>query len=113
MLSVVKVETSDCEKSQEEVAVSRLYVPPSSHGRNTHDNYEDTDLDNIDYDDNDGSKDPGSDDNNHGNAGSGDEEVDPLDAFMEGIHAEVRSAPPPKPKVKAKKYRDDEKEDHM
>ncbi|KAM1375208.1 hypothetical protein ACFX2I_025672 [Malus domestica] len=94
-------------------APQRLYVPPSSRDGNSHDNYEDTDLDNIDYDDNDGSKDPGSDDNNHGNAGSGDEEVDPLDAFMEGIHAEVRSAPPPKLKVKAEKYRDDEEEDHM
>ncbi|KAM1601563.1 hypothetical protein ACFXTN_023870 [Malus domestica] len=95
MSSAAKVETSDCEKSHEEVAVSNheaapaspsaaLHpsVPPSSHGGNSHDNYEDTDLDNIDYDDNDGSKDPGSDDNNHGNAGSSDEEVDPLDDFI-------------------------------
>ncbi|KAM1601548.1 hypothetical protein ACFX13_026344 [Malus domestica] len=106
-----KQSSFDFERPQQ--APQRLYVPPSSRGGNSHDNYEDVDLDNIDYDDNDGSKDPGSDDNNHGNGGGGDEEVDPLDAFMEGIHEEVRSAPPPKPKAKAEKYKDDEEEDHM
>ncbi|KAM1718346.1 hypothetical protein ACFX11_026067 [Malus domestica] len=94
-------------------APQRLYILPSSRGGNSHDNYEDTNLDNIDYDDNDGSKDLGSEDNNHGNAGSGDGEVDHLDAFMEGIHEEVRSAPPPNPKAKAKKYKDNEEKDHM
>ncbi|XP_009349922.2 DEAD-box ATP-dependent RNA helicase 24 [Pyrus x bretschneideri] len=105
-----KQSTFDFERSQQ--APRRLYVPPSSRGGNSHDNFEDTDLDNIDYDDNDGSNDPGND-NSHGDGGGGDEEVDPLDAFMEGIHEEVRSAPPPKQKEKAEKYKDDEEEDHM
>lgn len=97
--------TYNFEQSQQ--APQRLYVPPSSRAHGGHDNYEDTDLDNIDYDDNDASKDAGK---NHGNE---DDEVDPLDAFMEGIHEEVRSAPPPKPKEKAEKYQDDDEEDHM
>ncbi|XP_020234842.1 DEAD-box ATP-dependent RNA helicase 24 [Cajanus cajan] len=85
----------------------RLYVPPSS--RHGHDNYEDTDLDNIDYDDN---------NNEEGNKSSAadndDGEIDPLDAFMEGIHEEMRAAPPPKPKEKAEdRYRDDDDDDPM
>ncbi|XP_050372709.1 DEAD-box ATP-dependent RNA helicase 24 [Argentina anserina] len=80
----------------------RLYVPPSSRSHG-HDNYEDTDLDNIDYDDAEAAA-----------ANEEEEEVDPLDAFMEGIHEEVRSAPPPKPKEKADKYLDEEEEeDHL
>lgn len=102
--------TYNFEQSQQ--APQRLYVPPSSRAHGGHDNYEDTDLDNIDYDDNDAPKDAGK---NHGDDdGDGDDdEVDPLDAFMEGIHEEVRSAPPPKPKEKAEKYQDDDEEDHM
>ncbi|WVZ05634.1 hypothetical protein V8G54_018980 [Vigna mungo] len=88
--------TYSFERSQ---APQRLYVPPSS--RHGHDNYEDTDLDNIDYDDN---------NNDEGNKNSNDgDEVDPLDAFMEGIHEEMKAAPPPKPKEKAEdRYRDDD-----
>lgn len=106
-----KQSTFNFERSQQ--APQRLYVPPSSRGQ-SHDNYEDTDLDNIDYDDNDGSKDPGNN-NNHDEGGGGGEndEIDPLDAFMESIHEEVRSAPPPKPKEKAEKYKDDEEDDPM
>lgn len=97
----------------------RLYVPPSSR-RGGHDNYEDTDLDNIDYhdDDNDNhdanrnNNDNGN--NNGGDDGDGEAEIDPLDAFMEGIHEEMKAAPPPKPKEKAEdRFKDDEEEDPM
>ncbi|KAG2693309.1 hypothetical protein I3843_08G085800 [Carya illinoinensis] len=81
----------------------RLYVPPSS--SRPHDNYEDTDLDNIDYEDNDTS--------NNKNEEDANEEIDPLDAFMEGIQEEMRSAPTPKPKEKAERYKDDEYDDPM
>lgn len=87
-------------------APQRLYVPPSS--RYSHDNYEDTDLDNIDYEDNDAAKAA----NDTGN-GAEKEEIDPLDAFMEGIHEEMRAAPPPKPKEKLERYKDDDEEDPM
>ncbi|CAN4112807.1 unnamed protein product [Withania somnifera] len=36
-----------------------------------------------------------------------DDEVDPFDAFMEGIHEEMKAAPLPKPKEKLNKYNDD------
>ncbi|KAI9082594.1 hypothetical protein K1719_035463 [Acacia pycnantha] len=92
--------TYNFERSQ---APQRLYVPPSS--RHGHDNYEDTDLDNIEFDDNDAPKD--------GNDGNSDD-IDPLDAFMEGIHEEMRAAPPPQPKEKAEdRYRDDDEDDPM
>lgn len=80
----------------------RLYVPPSSRhgggGGGGHDNYEDTDLDNIDYaaDDADVDNDAG---RGGGGGGGGDDEVDPLDAFMEGIQAEVKAEPKPKPRA--------------
>lgn len=89
----------------------RLYVPPSS--RKGHDNYEDTDIDNIEYDDD--TRDEANN-NNDGDGGGADkeEEIDPLDAFMEGIHEEMKAAPPPKPKEKAEdRYRDDEEDDPM
>ncbi|KAK9984325.1 hypothetical protein SO802_033850 [Lithocarpus litseifolius] len=94
----------------------RLYVPPSS--RFHHDNYEDTDLDNIDYDENSKKENQTNtntdddDDNNNNDRNEGDE-IDPLDAFMESIQEEVRSAPPPKPKDKAERYKDDEEDDPM
>ncbi|XP_054816181.1 DEAD-box ATP-dependent RNA helicase 24 [Prosopis cineraria] len=95
--------TYNFERSQ---APQRLYVPPSS--RHGHDNYEDTDLDNIEYDDNDAPK-----DGNNGND-SNNNDIDPLDAFMEGIHEEMRAAPPPQPKEKAEdRYRDDDEDDPM
>ncbi|KAG8653273.1 hypothetical protein MANES_05G004900v8 [Manihot esculenta] len=90
-------------------APQRLYVPPSS--RHGHDNYEDTDLDNIDYAENDNSKDTSADDNKDN--GAGDDEIDPLDAFMQGIHEEMKAAPPPQPKEKLERYRDDEDDDPM
>ncbi|XP_057439214.1 DEAD-box ATP-dependent RNA helicase 24 [Lotus japonicus] len=97
----------------------RLYVPPSS--RQGHDNYEDTDLDHIDYDDNnnDDARDEGNNNENENDAtattgGGEEEEIDPLDAFMEGIHEEMKAAPPPKPKEKAEdRYKDDEDDDPM
>lgn len=92
-------------------APQRLYVPPSSRSGGSHDNFEDTDLDNIDYEDHDASNDPA--DNDNENAGGGDDEIDPLDAFMEGIHEEMKAAPPSKPKEKAEKYMDDEEDDPM
>ncbi|KAJ9547741.1 hypothetical protein OSB04_020284 [Centaurea solstitialis] len=88
----------------------RLYVPPSSRGGGGgHDHYEDTDLDNIDYEDHNVEGGGGG----GGDAGPDDGEIDPLDAFMEGIHEEMRAAPPPNPKEKADKYRDDEEDDPM
>ncbi|KAA8549074.1 hypothetical protein F0562_000758 [Nyssa sinensis] len=94
--------TYNFERSQ---APQRLYVPPSSRS-GSHDNFEDTDLDNIEYDDHDGTSDAA----NQGGGGGDDDEVDPLDAFMEGIHEEVKAAPPPKAD-KAEKYRDDVEDD--
>ncbi|CAI0422660.1 unnamed protein product [Linum tenue] len=92
-------------------APQRLYVPPSS--RHSHDNYEDTDLDDIDHDENENApKDAAGDDDNK-NGAVDEEEIDPLDAFMEGIHEEMKAAPPPKPKEKVDKYRDDEEDDPM
>ncbi|KAJ8748263.1 hypothetical protein K2173_000835 [Erythroxylum novogranatense] len=82
----------------------RLYVPPSS--RHGHDNYEDTDLDNIEYEENEAAA---AEDKRNG-AGDADE-IDPLDAFMEGIHEEMKAPPPPTVKEKAEKYRDDEEDD--
>ncbi|KAM6541439.1 hypothetical protein CsatB_005886 [Cannabis sativa] len=105
--------TYNFERSQQ--APQRLYVPPSSRAQG-HDNYEDTDLDNIDYEEHDAAdatKESGNGDEGNGGAEEEEEEeeVDPLDAFMEGIHEEMRSAPPPKPKEKAEKYKDDEDDD--
>ncbi|KAM7495790.1 hypothetical protein LguiA_020204 [Lonicera macranthoides] len=84
----------------------RLYVPPSSRSGGSHDHYEDNDLDNIDYDDHEAP-------NASVEDAAGEEEIDPLDAFMEGIHEEMKAAPPPKAKEKAEKYRDDEEDDPM
>ncbi|XP_045796871.1 DEAD-box ATP-dependent RNA helicase 24 isoform X2 [Trifolium pratense] len=95
-------------------APQRLYVPPSS--RKSHDNYEDNDLDNIEFDDDANEESNNNDDNSNtvkGGDGGEEEEIDPLDAFMEGIHEEMKAAPPPKPKEKLEdRYKDDE-EDHM
>ncbi|CAH9132573.1 unnamed protein product [Cuscuta epithymum] len=90
-------------------APQRLYVPPSSRSGGGHDNYEDTDLDNIDYEERDG------DENIKGSsAGAGeDDEIDPLDAFMQGIQEDLKAAPPPKPKEKLDKYKDDIDDDPM
>ncbi|KAI3741744.1 hypothetical protein L1987_59418 [Smallanthus sonchifolius] len=89
-------------------APQRLYVPPSSCGGG-HDHYEDTDLDNIEYED------PGNNaaSNDDGVGGADDGEIDPLDAFMEGIHEEMRAPPPRKAKEKADKFRDDDDDDPM
>lgn len=83
----------------------KLYVPPSSRSGG-HDNFEDTDVDDIEYDDDrDASNEVA-----QSNKDDGDE-IDPLDAFMEGIQEEMKSAQPPNPKQKLDKYRDDEEED--
>jgi len=74
----------------------RLYVPP-------HDNYEDTDVDNIDFEENEEAT--AKDDQN--------DEIDPLDAFMEGIQEEMRSAPEPRAKEKAERFDDDDEDDPM
>ncbi|XP_043708851.1 DEAD-box ATP-dependent RNA helicase 24-like [Telopea speciosissima] len=99
--------TYNFEQSQ---APQRLYVPPSSRSSG-HDNFEDHDVDNIEYDDTDGTNDASKDET--GGAGDDDGEIDPLDAFMEGIQEEMRSAPPPKAKDKPEKYMDDEEDDPM
>ncbi|XWS46545.1 hypothetical protein CRYUN_Cryun14cG0077000 [Craigia yunnanensis] len=98
--------TYNFERSQ---APQRLYVPPSS--RHGHDNYEDTDLDDIDYADNDTSKDADNNNPNSNGNGAEDDEIDPLDAFMQGIQEDLEAAPPPKSKEKAERYRDDDDED--
>lgn len=70
----------------------RLYVPPSSRRRGG-DNYEDQDLDNIEYD---GSESPAFvGEKVDVVAGDVEDEIDPLDAFMEGIQEEIRAPPPP------------------
>lgn len=82
-----------------------LYVPLSSRsGGGNHDHYEDNDLDNIDYDDHDAP--------NVVVENAGEEEIGPLDAFMEVIHEEMK-ATPPNAKEKAEKYRNDEENDPM
>lgn len=91
-------------------APRRLYVPDTSRSGG-HDNYEDSDLDNIDYDDREADKD--NEDTNNNTGVVEDDEIDPLDAFMEGIHEEMKAAPPPKAKDKLDRYKDDEEDDPM
>lgn len=93
------------ERSQ---APQRLYVPPSSRGG---DNSEDADLDNIDYIENEEAEEDIEEGGSAAANGGEDDEIDPLDAFMEGIHQEMKSAPPPKPKEKLERYKDDEDDD--
>ena len=71
------------------------------------DNSEDADVDNIDFIDNEEEEEQAV----HNGGGDDEDEIDPLDAFMEGIHQEMKSAPPPKPKAKAERYKDDEDDD--
>ncbi|XP_078443114.1 P-loop containing nucleoside triphosphate hydrolases superfamily protein [Wolffia australiana] len=78
----------------------RLYVPPSS--RAGHDNYEDNDVEGIDYD-SDAGEDPQP-------KVADDGEIDPLDAFMQGIQEEVKKAPPPD-QPKAERFNDDDEDD--
>lgn len=80
----------------------RLYVPPRGSAVAGD---EDDDLDNIDY-----AEDRDVASTNAGNAAD-DDEIDPLDAFMEGLQEEIKAAPPPKAKEKLDKYRDDEDDD--
>ncbi|PPD71935.1 hypothetical protein GOBAR_DD31175 [Gossypium barbadense] len=91
-------------------APQRLYVPPSS--RHSHDNYDDNDLDDIDYaDNNDTSNDADTNGPTSNGNGGEDDEIDPLDAFMQGIEEDLKAKPPPKPKEKAERYKEDEDED--
>ncbi|KAE8699599.1 DEAD-box ATP-dependent RNA helicase 24 [Hibiscus syriacus] len=85
--------TYNFERSQ---APQRLYVPPSS--RHGHDNCEDTDLDNIDYADNDTFKEADNNNSNVNANGAEDEEVDTLESFMQGIQEDLKAPPPPDPK---------------
>ncbi|XP_010506769.1 PREDICTED: DEAD-box ATP-dependent RNA helicase 24 isoform X3 [Camelina sativa] len=92
-------------------APQRLYAPPSSRGG---DNSEDADLDNIDYIENEEADEDVEEGGGSAAANGGDDdEIDPLDAFMEGIHQEMKAAPPPKPKEKLERYKDDEDDDHI
>lgn len=94
-------------------APQRLYVPPSSRGGGGGDGDEDADLENIEYaDDRDTSNDDVSN-TNDGGAAAEEDEIDPLDAFMEGLQEEMKSAPSPKPKDKLDKYKDDVEDDPM
>lgn len=89
----------------------RLYVPPSSRGGGGRGD-DDGDLENIDYaDDHDTSNDAVPD--NSDGAAADDDEIDPLDAFMEGLQEEIKAAPPPKAKEKLDKYKDDVEDDPM
>ncbi|KAH7676417.1 RNA helicase protein [Dioscorea alata] len=85
--------TYSFERSQ---APQRLYAP-------SHDLSDDQDLDDIAYDNPD--PDP--------SAPDGDGEIDPLDAFMEGIHEEIRAPPPPsvQPKEKGERFKDEDEDD--
>ncbi|KAJ0979934.1 hypothetical protein J5N97_015408 [Dioscorea zingiberensis] len=76
-------------------APQRLYAP-------SHDLSDDHDLDDIAYDNADPA--PSS------AAADGDGEIDPLDAFMEGIQEEIRAPPPPtaQPKDKGERFQDDD-----
>ncbi|KAL3531543.1 hypothetical protein ACH5RR_010865 [Cinchona calisaya] len=99
--------TYNFERSQ---APQRLYVPPSSRS-GSRDDFEDTDLDNIDYDDREVDNDNDNTTKNNVDTGD-DDEIDPLDAFMEGIQEEMRAPPPPsKPKDNLDKYKDQDDED--
>ncbi|XP_010544963.1 PREDICTED: DEAD-box ATP-dependent RNA helicase 24 [Tarenaya hassleriana] len=100
--------TYNFERSQ---APQRLYVPPSSRG---HDDFEDADIENIDYADNENAEEDVSEGGGATEANGGeDDEIDPLDAFMEGIHEEMKAAPPTKPKEKLERYKEDEDDDPM
>ena len=85
------------------------FIPPSSR---PHDHFEDTDLDNIDYDntEHEAVNETG---NENDAVAAADEEVDPLDAFMEGIHEEMKAAPEPKAKERMYRYKEEEEEDLM
>lgn len=101
--------TYNFERSQ---APQRLYVPPSSRGGGGGGGGvdDDADLDNIEYaDDRETSNDVVSSNNN--GAAADEDEVDPLDAFMEGLQEEMKAAPSPKAKDKLDKYKDDVEDD--
>ncbi|XP_073156556.1 DEAD-box ATP-dependent RNA helicase 24 isoform X2 [Henckelia pumila] len=88
----------------------RLYVPPSSRGSAGDD---DADLDNIDYAEDRDAPDNAVTDDKNGFSAAEEDEIDPLDAFMEGLQEEMKAAPPPKTKEKLEKYRDDVEDDPM
>ncbi|KAK8555624.1 hypothetical protein V6N13_046151 [Hibiscus sabdariffa] len=88
--------THNFERSQ---APQRLYVPPSS--LHAHDSYEDNDLDDTDY------ADTSNNDPTSGGNGGGDDEIDPLDTFMQGVEEDLKAKPPPKPKEKPESSKKD------
>ncbi|RZR79650.1 hypothetical protein BHM03_00005440 [Ensete ventricosum] len=85
-------------------APQRLYVPPSFRGGG-HDNHEDSDVDHIEYDQADAPE--------WSSSAGDDGEIDPLDAFMEGIQEEIRAPPPASvnPTDKVDKYKDEDEDD--
>ncbi|RWW25346.1 hypothetical protein BHE74_00005042 [Ensete ventricosum] len=85
-------------------APQRLYVPPSFRGGG-HDNHEDADVDHIEYDQADAPE--------WSSSAGDDGEIDPLDAFMEGIQEEIRAPPPASvnPTDKVDKYKDEDEDD--
>ncbi|XP_078160789.1 P-loop containing nucleoside triphosphate hydrolases superfamily protein isoform X1 [Carex rostrata] len=83
-------------------APQRLYMPSSD------DNHEDPDIDNIEYDQQEGAE------SHNASSAADDGEIDPLDAFMEGIQDEISKAPAPAPSnQKVDKYIEDEEDDPM
>ncbi|XP_078160791.1 P-loop containing nucleoside triphosphate hydrolases superfamily protein isoform X2 [Carex rostrata] len=72
------------------------------------DNHEDPDIDNIEYDQQEGAE------SHNASSAADDGEIDPLDAFMEGIQDEISKAPAPAPSnQKVDKYIEDEEDDPM
>ncbi|PIA36967.1 hypothetical protein AQUCO_03100010v1 [Aquilegia coerulea] len=94
-------------------APQRLYVPPSSSSRAPHDNYEDHDLDDIEYEEQEEEEEQQQQQTTKPVEEEEEEEVDPLDAFMQGIHEEIKAPQPSKPLPKENKYREDEEDDPM
>lgn len=90
----------------------------SSPRRPAHDNYEDHDVDDIEYDEEENAAaakpsaqgpNPNPKSNPNPDALLDDEEIDPLDAFMAGIHEEVKKGPVnPKPNPKIAELEDEE-----
>ncbi|EPS66709.1 hypothetical protein M569_08067 [Genlisea aurea] len=83
----------------------RFYFPPSSRLGGGDD---DADLDNIEYEEDQDTSGEAARDCN-----GGEEEIDPLDAYMNGLEEEIKAAPPPKAKEKFDKYKDDAEDDPM
>ena len=76
--------------------------------RPAHDNYEDHDVDEIEYENQEEDEDEREPSSRNPKPTS-DEDIDPLDAFMAGIHDEVKNAPVnPKPRAKVEQLENEE-----